>query len=91
MWGRARAGASAWASDTTRPGRAGSEERIDVKSEVARTSIAALSEGNTPWQQPWSTEAIRPENVTTRRSYRGINRILLGVEEYEKEDPRQSR
>ena len=27
---------------------------------TARTSTAALSEGNPPWQQPWSAAAIRP-------------------------------
>ena len=53
--------------------------RLDVKSEVAMTLIAAMREGNTPWQRPWSAQAMRPENGTTQRPYQGVNRLLLSI------------
>ena len=53
--------------------------RIDVKSEVARTLIDAMERGDTPWQKPWSAQALRPTNPTSDNGYRGINRLLLAL------------
>ena len=55
------------------------EAAIDVKSEVARTLIAAMREGNTPWQKPWSAAAMLPTNCSTGNAYRGVNRLLLSI------------
>lgn len=55
------------------------EAAMDVKSEVARTLIAAMREGNTPWQKPWSAAAMLPTNCATGNGYRGVNRLLLSV------------
>jgi antirestriction protein ArdC len=55
------------------------DERIDVKSEVARTLIAAMREGNTPWQRPWDARAMSPKNATSNRPYQGVNRALLAI------------
>lgn len=52
---------------------------LDVKSEVARTLIAAMEKGETPWQKPWSSQAMRPRNPVTGNGYRGVNRILLSL------------
>ena len=52
---------------------------LDVKSEVARTLIAAMREGNTPWQKPWSAAAMLPTNCATGNGYRGVNRLLLSI------------
>lgn len=52
---------------------------MDVKSEVARTLIAAMREGNTPWQKPWSAAAMLPTNCATGNGYRGVNRLLLSI------------
>ena len=60
------------------PGRP-EEAWLDVKSEVARTLIAAMEKGETPWQKPWSSQAMRPRNSVTGNGYRGINRILLSL------------
>lgn len=55
------------------------EALLDVKSEVARKVIAAMEQGETPWQKPWSAQAMRPRNPVTGNSYRGINRLLLSL------------
>ena len=52
----------------------------DVKSEVARKLIDAMEKGETPWQKPWSSQAMQPRNQVTGNGYRGINRILLSLE-----------
>lgn len=54
-------------------------EKIDVKSQVAKTLIEAMERGETPWQKPWAAVSMRPVNPTTDNAYRGINRILLAL------------
>lgn len=51
----------------------------DVKSDVAKTLIEAMQKGETPWQKPWSSQAMRPRNPVTGNVYRGINRVLLSL------------
>jgi antirestriction protein ArdC len=53
--------------------------RMDVKSEVAQKLIAAMEQGETPWQKPWSSQAMRPRNPVTGNFYRGVNRLLLSL------------
>ena len=64
---------------TTQESESAREAGIDVKSEVARTLIAAMREGNTPWQKPWSAAAMLPMNCATGNGYRGVNRLLLSL------------
>jgi antirestriction protein ArdC len=59
--------------------RQDSVERIDVKSQVAKTLIEAMERGDTPWQKPWMAQCLRPINPTTNNGYRGINRVLLSL------------
>lgn len=56
------------------------QARLDVKSEVARQLIEAMESGNTPWQKPWKTQALMPINGASQNGYRGINRILLALQ-----------
>lgn len=56
-----------------------SYERIDVKSEVAKTLIDAMERGNAPWQKPWHTQALSPTNPITNNGYKGVNRLLLSM------------
>lgn len=63
-----------------------STSRADVKSEIARTLIDAMERGDTPWQKPWSSQALRPVNPTSNNAYRGINRVLLALSG--RDDPR---
>jgi antirestriction protein ArdC len=46
--------------------------------------LAALETGVPPWRKPWKTSAAH--NVRTLRPYRGINTLLLAVED--RSDPR---
>ena len=62
-----------------RDGHAG-EPRVDVKQEVARQLIEAMEQGNTPWQRPWKTQSLMPINGVTKNGYRGVNRILLALQ-----------
>jgi antirestriction protein ArdC len=61
------------------PGQRAEAPWVDVKSEVARKVIAAMEQGETPWQKPWSSQAMRPKNPVTGHSYRGVNRVLLSL------------
>ena len=56
------------------------EPRVDVKQEVARQLIEAMEQGNTPWQRPWKTQSLMPINGVTSNGYRGVNRILLALQ-----------
>lgn len=56
------------------------QAKLDVKSEVARQLIDAMESGNTPWQKPWKSQALMPINGSTQNGYRGINRILLALQ-----------
>lgn len=56
------------------------QARLDVKSEVARQLIEAMESGNTPWQKPWKSQALMPVNGVSNNGYRGINRILLALQ-----------
>jgi antirestriction protein ArdC len=53
--------------------------RAGIKNEVAQKLILAMESGDTPWQRPWSQQAMRPINPTTQNAYRGVNRILLAL------------
>ena len=53
--------------------------RADLYRDVTARIIAALEQGTVPWQQPWNLVAGRPASKSTRRTYRGINVLLLGL------------
>lgn len=53
--------------------------KVDAKHEVARRLIEAMERGDTPWQKPWSSQAMRPTNAATQNGYRGVNRLLLAL------------
>jgi antirestriction protein ArdC len=63
---------------TTWAGRAGAS-RADLYQQVTDQIIAALEAGTIPWRQPWASAAGRPASMSTRRPYRGINVLLLGL------------
>ncbi|HYV90912.1 MAG TPA: zincin-like metallopeptidase domain-containing protein [Chitinophagales bacterium] len=48
----------------------------DVYEIVTEQIIAQLEKGTVPWQQPW-TKAGLPQNLISKRAYRGINVWLL--------------
>jgi antirestriction protein ArdC len=55
-------------------GRVGKPEVYDV---ITDRIIALLESGMIPWRRPWKTASDVPQNLITRRPYRGINALLL--------------
>lgn len=53
--------------------------RHEPASEIVKTILAAMERGDTPWQKPWSAQAMRPVNATTGRLYRATNRLMLSL------------
>lgn len=60
--------------------------RRDVAQEITDRIVAALERGVVPWRKPFKTMGGRPVNIKTGRQYRGVNVLLLSLEEYD--DPR---
>src|SRR5258706_14839825 len=52
----------------------------DFYQDVTNRIVAAIEAGTPPWVRPWSVSDQRPRNAATKRPYRGINSILLGLE-----------
>ena len=59
-----------------------SNTHIDVYSNINAKIIEQLEKGTVPWRQPW-TEAGLPINIISKRHYRGINMMMLAMENYE--------
>ena len=56
---------------------------IDVNQDTTNDVIAALERGVAPWQKPWSTGAFGPAiNLNTGNEYRGINALLLMLNDH---------
>jgi antirestriction protein ArdC len=51
----------------------------DTYNEITSRILQALEEGVPPWRKPWKTSAAH--NVRTLRPYRGINTLLLALED----------
>ena len=54
----------------------------EIREKITHTIIEALSKGGLPpWRQPWLNDknAGFPENVVSKRRYRGINPLLLQI------------
>ncbi len=53
----------------------------DLYATVTSQIVAALEAGVAPWVRPWSTGIdTLPQNAGTKRTYRGINVVLLALE-----------
>ena len=63
-------------ADTKGPGK--------VHEIVTEKIVAALDAGVVPWKKPWINMGLGGhKNLESKRSYRGINQLLLQVSEYE--------
>ena len=53
----------------------------DLYEDVTHRIVAALEAGTAPWVKPWSAgfDGV-PTNLSSRRPYRGVNRVLLTLE-----------
>ena len=47
--------------------------------DITQMFIEELSKGQVPWKKPWSPGGFTPHNYHSRRPYRGINSLILGV------------
>jgi antirestriction protein ArdC len=53
----------------------------DLYATITDRIVAALERGVAPWVRPWSEDVDgAPVNASSRRPYRGINAVLLGLE-----------
>jgi len=46
---------------------------------VTARIIAELEKGAAPWVKPWRVDASADQNYVSKKAYRGINRLLLGM------------
>lgn len=55
--------------------------QAEIRRSVAERLVRALEQGTPPWRRPWSPmdNTGSPANVVSRRPYRGINSLLLGL------------
>lgn len=52
----------------------------DMAQEITDKFIAQLREGTIPWRKGWTSSGFGQHNYYSRRPYRGINSLLLGLE-----------
>ena len=52
---------------------------MNVYEIVTEKLVAALERGTVPWRRPWRGAACAPRNLASRKEYRGINALLLGI------------
>lgn len=60
--------------------------REQICKQVTDTIIAKLKEGTVPWRKPWKVSAGMDGlqySLSTKKPYRGMNQILLGLSEYD--------
>ncbi|MCP4119124.1 MAG: ArdC family protein, partial [Desulfobacteraceae bacterium] len=50
--------------------------------EITDTIVALLEKSVVPWHKPWSVPGGEPQNLTSRKPYRGINPFLLNLVPY---------
>jgi antirestriction protein ArdC len=56
--------------------------RADVYSRITAEIVAAIEAGAGDWRMPWHHDGAattRPQNVTSRRRYRGVNVLALWI------------
>lgn len=53
---------------------------MKVEQIVTEKIIKALKQGNAPWKKPW--KGTYPMNLITKREYRGINVLMLWLDDY---------
>ncbi len=53
----------------------------DIYTKVTARIIQAMEKGIVPWRKPW--RASGPMNLASKRTYRGVNLLLLSITEFE--------
>jgi antirestriction protein ArdC len=57
----------------------GSKSSFDIYQAITERFVEQLKRGTVPWQKPW----VAVQNIVSRKPYRGINALLLGLTDYE--------
>lgn len=52
---------------------------MNVYAEVTARIVAELEKGAAPWIKPWKADSTADHNLVSKKPYRGINRLLLGM------------
>jgi len=52
---------------------------MDTYQSVTNSIIAQLQSGVAPWVKPWKADGTADRNLVSKKTYRGINRLLLGM------------
>jgi antirestriction protein ArdC len=59
------------------------DTKPDVYQIITDRILALLDAGVNPWRKPWHAAAWKPpQNLLSRRPYRGVNVLLLGLSPY---------
>src|SRR5580765_3659705 len=62
-------------------------KRVTVKDAVYQVItdrvIALLEQGTVPWHKPWHGGDMLPQNLVSRKPYRGVNVFMLHAMSYE--------
>jgi antirestriction protein ArdC len=57
--------------------------KADAYQVITDRVITLLEQGNIPWQKPWQSGQLLPQNLISRKAYRGVNVFLLHAMMYE--------
>ncbi|MEM8669335.1 MAG: zincin-like metallopeptidase domain-containing protein [Planctomycetota bacterium] len=63
--------------------RTNNKNRTSVYALVTERILSRLESGVIPWKKPWGGAAGMPQNLISRKGYRGINAFLLACTDYE--------
>jgi len=59
-------------------------KKFDVYEMITNQILDILDKGTVPWHQPWSKNTLGiPRNLVSKKEYRGINIILLSLQQQE--------
>lgn len=56
----------------------------DQTDAIANKFIEQLAKGVVPWRKPWSPAGVSLHNYVSKRPYRGINTLILAIEQIDK-------
>jgi antirestriction protein ArdC len=56
---------------------------MDLYESITNRIIAQLEAGTVPWRKPWKSSGGLPRNLISKKPYRGVNLLLLGMFNHE--------
>lgn len=57
--------------------------RVDPHQVITDRMITLLEQGQIPWQKPWNSAQLMPQNAVSGKPYRGVNVFLLHAMSYD--------